>query len=129
MELIRNMVTWFEIPAENLGRAVAFYEKVFDCRLTRYTRGPAEIATFPLIEKVPGAPGALVQSANFGSPSANSTLLYFNAKSGDLQNELSRVAAAGGKILQGKTLVTKENGYMAVILDTEGNRIGLHSFD
>lgn len=129
MELKRNMITWFEIPVENLERAVSFYESVFDVKLTRYTRGPAKIAAFPLYENVPGSPGALVQSPNFGSPSANSTLLYFNAQSGDLQNELSKVVSAGGKILQGKTLVTKENGYLAVILDTEGNRVGMHSFD
>ena len=128
MEIIRNMVTWFEIPVENMERAISFYETVFNVKLTRYTSGPAQIAAFPLIEKVPGSPGSLVLSPNFGSPSSNSTLMYFNAGSGDLQNELSRVEAAGGKILQEKTLITKENGYMAVMLDSEGNRIGLHSF-
>jgi predicted enzyme related to lactoylglutathione lyase len=47
--------------------------------------------------------------------------------SGDLDNELSRVEAAGGRVLQKKTLITKEIGYMAVLLDTEGNRVALHS--
>jgi len=128
MELQRNMVTWFEIPVNDLERAVSFYETVFDVKLDRYTIGPAKIAAFPRTANIPGAPGALVNSPNFGSPSANSTLLYFNAKSGDLQNELSKVTAAGGKILQEKTFLTEENGYMAVLMDTEGNRIGLHSF-
>ena len=122
------MVTWFEIPVDNLDRAVSFYETVFEIKLSRYTMGPAQVAAFPLIENVPGSPGSLVFSPNFGSPSSKSTLLYFNAGSGDLQNELSRVETAGGKILQEKTLITEENGYLAVFLDTEGNRIGLHSF-
>jgi predicted enzyme related to lactoylglutathione lyase len=54
-------------------------------------------------------------------------LIYYTAKSGDLDNELSRVETAGGKVLQPKTLIKEDIGYMAVFLDTEGNRIALHS--
>ena len=54
-------------------------------------------------------------------------LVYFTAHSGDLDNELSRVEAAGGRVLQKKTLITEEHGYMAVLLDSVGNRIALHS--
>lgn len=55
------------------------------------------------------------------------TLVYFTAFSGDLNNELGRVEKAGGKVLQEKTLIAEGYGQMALILDTEGNRIALHS--
>jgi predicted enzyme related to lactoylglutathione lyase len=55
------------------------------------------------------------------------TLVYFTAHSGDLDNELGRVENAGGKVFQPKTLISDDVGYMAVIGDTEGNRIALHS--
>ena len=54
-------------------------------------------------------------------------VVYFTAFSGDLANELSRVEEAGGKILQEKKQISEEHGYMALILDTEGNRIAVHS--
>jgi predicted enzyme related to lactoylglutathione lyase len=60
-------------------------------------------------------------------PSTEGTLVYFTAHSGDLSNELGRVEEAGGKVIQDKTLISEDVGYMALFLDTEGNRIALHS--
>jgi predicted enzyme related to lactoylglutathione lyase len=54
-------------------------------------------------------------------------LVYFTAHSGDLSNELARVEAAGGKILVPRKEIGPDYGFMAVILDTEGNRVALHS--
>ncbi len=60
-------------------------------------------------------------------PSAtDGPLIYFNSQSGDISDELTRVVGAGGKILKDKTLISEETGYMAVVLDTEGNRIALY---
>ena len=54
-------------------------------------------------------------------------LIYFTSPSGDLSNELTKVESAGGKVLMPKKLITDDIGYMALCIDTEGNRIALHS--
>ena len=127
MDQKNNVVGWFEIPAENMDRAISFYESVFGFTLQRQQMGPLDMAWFPWIETGLGTPGSLVHAPDLYTPSDKGTLIYFTAHSGDLDNELARVEDAGGKILQKKTLITEEIGYMAIILDTEGNRIALHS--
>ena len=71
--------------------------------------------------------GALVDSGGFHKPSGtDGPLIYLNGNP-DLQNILDKVEAAGGKIMVPKTVISPEYGDMAVIIDSEGNRIGLHS--
>jgi predicted enzyme related to lactoylglutathione lyase len=89
--------------------------------------GPLDMAFFPWVDKGMGSPGSLVYAPALYQPSAQGTLIYFTAFSGDLADELSRVEAAGGKALMPKTLINEEVGYMAMFLDTEGNRVALHS--
>ena len=122
-----NVVGWFEVPVSDMERAIKFYEKVFDFKLDRNTMGPLDMAWFPWITDGLGSGGSLVHFPAAYKPSTDGTLVYFTAHSGDLANELSRVEDAGGKILQGKTQISAEHGFMALILDTEGNRIALHS--
>ena len=122
-----NVVGWFEIPVTNMERAMAFYEKVFDFNMDRNTMGPLDMAWFPWVTDGLGSGGSLVHYPASYKPTSDGTLVYFTAHSGDLANELSRVEAAGGKVLQGKKQISPEYGYMALILDTEGNRIALHS--
>ena len=82
---------------------------------------------FPLDDMMTQVGGAVVDSGGFHKPSAtDGPLVYLNANP-DVQNVLDRVAAAGGNIMVPKTQISPEYGYMAVIIDTEGNRIGLHS--
>lgn len=85
------------------------------------------MAWFPYIETGLGTTGSLVHNKDCYKPSSDGALIYFTAHSGHLENELSMVEQAGGKILQPRTLITDEIGYMAIILDSEGNRIALHS--
>ncbi len=122
-----NAVGWFEIPVENMERAIAFYEKVLDLKMSRNQMGPLDMAWFPWKEDGLGAPGSLVFHEEFYKPSTDGVLIYLTAHSGDLENELSRVEKAGGRILQPKTKISDEYGFMALILDSEGNRIALHS--
>ena len=61
-------------------------------------------------------------------PSVDGVLVYFTAQSGDLSIELARIEGAGGKVLVPKTLISDDIGHMAVFLDSEGNRIALHSW-
>ncbi len=122
-----NVVGWFEIPVENMERAITFYEKVLDLKMTRNQMGPLDMAWFPWIEDGLGTPGSLVFHEEFYKTSTDGVLIYLTAHSGDLENELSRVEGAGGKVLQPKTKISDEYGFMALIIDSEGNRIALHS--
>ena len=127
MELKNNIIGWVEIPVTNLERAIKFYETVFGFKMTRNEMGPLDMAWFPWVEKTAGAAGSLVFHEEFYKPSPDGALVYFSSQTGDLINELSKVEDAGGKIIQPKTLIKEEIGYMALFIDTEGNRIALHS--
>jgi len=126
MELHRNVVGWFEVPVTNMERAMKFYETVFGFKLERHEMGELDMAWFPFSD-APGAPGSLVYHKEFYKPSNDGVLIYFTCHSGDLNNELAKVEPAGGKILIPKKLITEDVGYMALCVDTEGNRIALHS--
>ena len=119
------MVGWFEIPVTNMDRAVTFYETVFGVQLSRHPMGLLEMAWFPMAPGATGAMGTLVYHPEHYSPSNNGVLVYFS--SADLSVELERIPGAGGKILSPKKPVSPEFGFMALFLDSEGNRIALHS--
>jgi uncharacterized protein len=85
--------------------------------------GDADMAFFPMDE---GKVGGAVISHQSAKPSPEGTMVYLNAHP-DLSLILSRVEKAGGKVVVPKTQITPEIGFMAVFLDTEGNRVALHS--
>ena len=125
-----NMISWFEVPVIDMDRAKKFYETVFNVKITINDFGGVLMGWFPPAEDItaPGISGSLVKSEGNYIPSAtHGTVVYFNSQSGDISDELIRVEAAGGKILQDKTLISNEIGYMAQVLDTEGNRIALYN--
>jgi predicted enzyme related to lactoylglutathione lyase len=123
-----NVVGWFEIPVSDMDRAIKFYETVLGFKIDRQTMGSEDMGWFPWESEGLGSGGSLVYTGNdFYKPSAEGTIVYFTAHSGNLQNELSRVIPAGGQVLVAKRLIAEGFGYMAVVLDTEGNRIALHS--
>jgi len=126
MYLKHNIVGWFEIPVLDMDRAVRFYETVFEIKLDRRQLGPLEMAWFPWVEGGMGSSGSLVRS-EFHKPSDEGVRIYFTAFSGDVAVEAGRVAAAGGEVLMPRTQISEDIGYMAMVRDTEGNRICLHS--
>jgi predicted enzyme related to lactoylglutathione lyase len=69
--------------------------------------------------------GAIVKGEGY-VPSATGTMVYLNGGD-DLNTVLSKVEAAGGKVLVPKKLITEEIGYFAIFLDAEGNKVALHS--
>jgi predicted enzyme related to lactoylglutathione lyase len=122
----KNAISWFEIPATDLDRAQKIYDDIFDISMTALELPNIKMRMFPL-EDMMGVGGAVVDSAGFYTPSAtDGPLIYLNANP-DVQQVLNKVEAAGGKIVVPKTEISPDYGYMAVITDTEGNRIGLHS--
>jgi predicted enzyme related to lactoylglutathione lyase len=119
-----DVAVWFEIPVTDLDRAAAFYQTVFAKPLKREAYGSEmTMAVFDW----PGAnvKGALVHGPHF-TPGADGVLVYLNAGP-DLAAPLARVESAGGKVVVGKTLICDQYGYYAVVMDTEGNRVALHS--
>lgn len=127
MEHEKKSVTvgWFEIPVRDMDRAVKFYNAIFDTKLSKQTIEGLEMAWFPWSEDGKGAGGSLIAAGKHYKPSHEGTLVYFSSH--DVNNELQRVEKAGGKVLQKKTEITPDIGFMALIEDTEGNRIALHS--
>ena len=119
-----NALNWFEIPAIDFDRAVRFYSDVLG---TKLEAGPSmegsQMAFFPSDEQ--GVGGALTKYGGF-EPSQNGTLVYLNGGA-DLSTMLDRVEGAGGSVAMPKTDIGGGYGYMALFIDSEGNKIGLHS--
>ncbi|WP_373071851.1 VOC family protein [Zeaxanthinibacter enoshimensis] len=121
-----NMIGWVEIPVSDMDRAKKFYDTVFQIDIQVHNMGPLVMGWFPFAEDKPGSTGSLVLHKDWYKPSdSHGPLVYFS--SADVQQELDRVERAGGKIINPKTLIKDDVGYMAVFRDTEGNRIALHS--
>ncbi|HMR90786.1 MAG TPA: VOC family protein [Chitinophagaceae bacterium] len=124
---MQSAISWFEIAATDLDRATTFYETIFSVKLIPMDMENIRMRMFPVDDPMTGIGGALVDSGGFHKPSAtDGPLIYLNG-SPDVNNVLSKVEAAGGNIMVPKTEISPEYGFMAVIIDTEGNRIGLHS--
>lgn len=118
-----NAINWFEIPVKNFKRAKKFYEALLDAPVTemphpdfRYGMLPADMQN--------GVGGGIVQGEGF-EPSDKGTLVYLNGGD-DLAVPLSKVEKSGGKIILPKTSIGP-NGFMAHFIDSEGNKVALHS--
>ena len=120
---MNNPVGWFEIYVQNMARAKTFYEAVLGVQLARLESPGMDMLAFPMDSTAYGAPGALVRMPGFAS-GANSVLIYFSCA--DCAVEAARVVAAGGRIQKDKASIG-EFGFIALVFDTEGNMIGLHS--
>ena len=118
-----NPVGWFEIPVTEMDRAVKFYEAVFGYTLEVHEMGPNIMAWFPQSPEFKGAAGTLIKGPAY-IPSAEGSLVYFTAP--DLEGHVARITEAGGSVIQGKMSIG-EYGFIALAMDTEGNRIALHS--
>lgn len=121
-----NHLNWFEISVLDFERAKRFYESLFQITMEVQQLGPVLMAYFPVVDQAAGKLiGALAKSSEH-RPSADGVMIYLNANP-DLQLVIDRVVGAGGKVLQPKTHISADIGYMALFLDSEGNRVALHS--
>ena len=124
---MKSAISWFEIPATDLERATKFYENIFGVSLIPMDLPNIKMRMFPVEDPTTDIGGALADSGGFHKPSAtDGPLIYLNGNP-DVQNVLDKVVKAGGSIVVPKTEISPEHGFMAVIVDSEGNRIGLHS--
>lgn len=121
-----NAISWFEIPTNDIDRAQKFYETIFNMQMVPLDNPHIQMRLFPL-ENMMNVGGSITFNKEFYKPSAtDGVVVYLNANP-DVQIVLDRIEAAGGKIIIPKTQISPEYGYMAMFIDTEGNRVGLHS--
>ena len=117
-----NAINWFELPSTNFDRAVKFYSDVLASDLQKMDMEGLEMAFFPTENN---GVGGCVTYGNGNKPQAEGSLVYLNGGD-DLNVPLGRVAGAGGKVIMEKTPIG-ENGFIAMFMDTEGNRVAFHS--
>ncbi len=114
-----KLISWVEIPAINFNKAVDFYSKLLNLKLEVFDFGEEKMACFP------GGEGAISQAPDF-KPSKDGVLVSFNS-GGDINSTLKIAEQNGGKIVTPKTKIQAEGrGYFAIIIDCEGNKIGLY---
>lgn len=118
-----SMASIFEIPATDLDRAVSFYSKILDISIEKIEIPEMRMGLFPYEGQ--DTVGIIAQGEGY-IPSSSGVTLYLNAGD-DLQVVLSKVEGNGGSVLVPKTPHADENGFFALFLDTEGNRLGLNS--
>ena len=125
MKTTENALNWFEIAVTDIARAKKFYDTVFSMDMSQREMMRMSMAFFPTDDSMGKVSGALVQS-QMHIPSTEGALIYLNGNP-DLAIPIAKVEDAGGKVLMEKTFVSDEVGYMAFFMDSEGNKIGLHS--
>jgi predicted enzyme related to lactoylglutathione lyase len=122
---MQNPVDWFEIYVQDMERARAFYSQVFQVQLERLDTPDLEMWSFPMDGERYGASGALVRMEGF-QPAGNGVMVYFKCE--DCAAEAGRAADHGGSVVKPKFSIGKY-GHIALVKDTEGNMVGLHSMN
>jgi uncharacterized protein len=119
-----SALSWFEIPAVDIERAQAFYEKFLGAPMRRETIGSNTLAVFAYGET--GVGGCVMVGPQVPAPRTDGSLIFLNAAP-SLDAVLARVEAAGGRITTPKVTLPGDMGMFVHITDTEGNRVGLHA--
>jgi predicted enzyme related to lactoylglutathione lyase len=120
---MKELINWFEIPANDIKRAVKFYSTVLQMELEAVDYGTEKMACFPDGYNISGA----ISQHKDLVPSPNGVMISFHA--GDnMTGFLERVVLAGGEIRIPKTKIESENrGYFATFKDSEGNLLSVYS--
>jgi predicted enzyme related to lactoylglutathione lyase len=122
---MKNAITWFDIPTDDFDRAVKFYSDILGQKIRVDTYMGQKLGFFPM-EGREGVGGDLVPPGLGAKPCANGIRVYLSCE-GVIDEVISRVDGAGGKIILPKSKMG-DVGWIAMIMDSEGNTVGLHSF-
>ncbi len=122
---MKNAITWFDIPTEDFDRAAKFYSNILGKEIRIDTFMGQKLGFFPMDSR-DGVGGDLVPPGMGNKPCANGTRVYLSCE-GIIDDVIGRVEKSGGKIIMPKSKLG-DIGYIAMIMDTEGNTVGLHSF-
>lgn len=123
---VKNMnsyISIFEIPATDISRAIKFYQAILDLKIEKMDIPGMQMGVLPYEGQL--VTGVIIQGEGY-QPSANGITIYLNAGE-NLQIILNKVEKNGGKIMVPKTQHADENGYFALFIDSEGNKMGLNS--
>ncbi|MES2690961.1 MAG: VOC family protein [Bacteroidota bacterium] len=120
---MENLINWFEIPAGNFDRAVLFYKTILGIEIRETELFGTKMGFFPSDGK--NVTGAIVQGEGY-HPSAQGVVAYLNGRD-DLQLILDQVGSNNGKVILPKTQISPEMGYFGMFIDTEGNKMAVHS--
>lgn len=123
--MIKNSLNWFEIPVSDFERAKKFYSTIYDYEMPENMIGKVRMGFFLMDFENQGVGGSICFGEGY-VPSQEGALVYLNGGT-DLNTVLNRIEAAGGQVLMPKTLITEDIGFFALFIDTEGNRLALHS--
>lgn len=118
-----HVLNWFEIPVTDFARARTFYEAVLGRPIEPMAMGPT---TMGFLSTDPDAVGGAIVQGEDATPSQQGTIVYLNGGD-DLAPMLARVERAGGSVAVPKTEIGGDFGFFAHFIDTEGNKVGLHS--
>lgn len=122
---MKSFISLFEIPANDISRAINFYQSILDVNIEKMEMPGMEMGIFPYEGQM--VTGVIMKGEGY-KPSSDGLTIYLNG--GDnLQTILDKVEKNGGKIILSKTAHADENGYFALFLDTEGNKLGLNSLN
>ena len=120
---MNSYLSIFEIPATDISRAIEFYQAILDMNIERVDMPGMQMGILPYEDQA--VTGVIVKGEG-SRPSSDGVTIYLNG--GDnLQVILDRVVKNSGKIMIPKTAHADDIGYFAHFIDSEGNKIGLHS--
>ncbi|MBS0028300.1 VOC family protein [Chitinophaga sp. 22321] len=122
---MENVITFFDIPATDFNRAVSFYKAILALEINETDISGTKMGFFP--SNGANVSGAIVQGHDY-KPSTAGVVAYLNGGN-DLQIVLDKVALNNGKVILPKTLISPEIGYKGIFIDTEGNKIAVHSIN
>lgn len=120
---MNNLISIVEISVTEFARAVKFYQTVLGISIEEMEMDGNQMGVLPNEE---GAVNVVLIKGNDYKPTTDGAILYLNAGI-DLQPILDKVAQNGGQVIVPKTEISPEMGYFALFIDTEGNKLGLHS--
>jgi predicted enzyme related to lactoylglutathione lyase len=122
---MKNLVTFIDIPASDFGRAVSFYKAILGLEISEADISGTKMGFFP--SDGTNASGAIVHGKDY-KPTTDGVLAYLYGGN-DLQKVLDKVELNKGKIVLQKTHISAEVGYIGIFIDTEGNKMALHSLN
>lgn len=119
-----NPFGWVEIPVTDMARAKTFYQRAFGFEFQDFQIDGDQMSFFPADHTQSGAAGALVQNENYRPSGTDGVMVYYSVT--EVATTLKAIAEHGGKVLREKMSIG-DHGFIGIFVDSEGNRLGLHS--
>jgi uncharacterized protein len=122
---MENLINWFEIPAMDFSRAIAFYKTILGVEIKETEMFGTKMGFFPTDGK--NVSGAIVRGEDY-KPSSDGVVAYLNGGN-NLQAVLESVESNNGKVIVPKTQISPEMGYFGMFIDSEGNKMAVHAIN